>query len=307
MRIVRFDDYGAADALYVAEIEIPRPDPGQLLIEVHAIGVNPADSKWREGMFRDFMPIPMPHVPGYEVAGTVKAVGPDVSGFAPGDRVATLLGNTTHGGYAEYALADAAASALMPDGLGFAAAAGLPVAGLTGAQMIEEHIRPAAGETILITGAVGAVGRCAVHVAQANGARVVAAVRSSQAEEARALGAHEVVPLDGTPSDLLRFDHVGDTVGGPAVTALCRRMTAGGRICTAATDPIDPAGLPAAPEFMFLHQDGSRLADLLKNLASGALSLPVAREMPLAAAAEAQTLVRNGGVGGKIVLLPALG
>ncbi len=307
MRVVQFDDYGPADALHIADVDIPRPGSGQLLVAVHAIGVNPADSKWREGMFRDFMPIEMPHVPGYEVAGIVKAVGPDVHGFAPGDRVATLLGNTTHGGYAEYALADSAASALLPDRLDFAAAAGLPVAGLTGAQMIEEHIRPAPGETILITGALGAVGRCAVHVALGHGAQVIAAVRSSQAEEARALGAHEVIALDGGPPSDLRFDHVGDTVGGPAVATLCRRMTPGGRICTAATDPIDPDGLPATPEFMFLHQDGPRLADLLKNLASGTLSLPVAREMPLASAGEAQTLVRNGGVGGKIVLVPALG
>lgn len=307
MRVVQFDDYGAAEALHIADVEIPRPGAGQLLVEIRAIGVNPADSKWREGMFRDFMPIEMPHVPGYEIAGTVKAIGPGVQGFAPGDRVATLLGNTTHGGYAEYALGDAAASALLPDGLDFAAAAGLPVAGLTAAQMIEEHIRPAPGETILITGAVGAVGRCAVHVALAKGDRVIAAVRSAQADEARAIGAHEVIALDAAAPGDLRFDHVGDTVGGPAVAALCRQMAAGGRICTAATDPIDPEGLPATPEFMFLHQDGPRLADLLKNLASGALSLPVAREMPLASAAEAQTLVRNGGIGGKIVLVPALG
>jgi NADPH:quinone reductase-like Zn-dependent oxidoreductase len=306
MRVVQFDDYGAADALHIAEAEIPRPGAGELLIEVHAIGVNPADSKWREGMFRDFMPIALPHVPGYEVAGIVKAVGDGVTLFAPGDRVATLLGNTTHGGYAEYVLADAAASAQMPAGLSFELAAGVPVAGLTGAQMIEEHIRPAAGETVLITGAVGAVGRFAVHAALALGARVIAAVRPGQADEARAAGAHEVIALGGDSGGIV-FDHVGDTVGGPAVAALCRQMRPGGRICTAATDPIDPTGLPATPEFMFLHQDGPRLAGLLNGLASGALGFPVARAMPLAAAGEAQTLVRNGGIGGKIVLIPSLG
>lgn len=307
MRAVQFDDYGGPEVLRIATIDMPRPGPGQLLVEVRAIGVNPADSKWREGMFRDFMPIEMPHVPGYEVAGIVTAIGPDVDSFAPGDRVSVLLGNTTHGGYAEYALADASASARIPDGLDFAPAAGLPVAGLTAAQMVEEHIRPVTGETILITGAVGAVGRCAVHVALTAGARVIAAVRSAQIEEALAIGAHQAIALDAEPPGDLFFDHVGDTVGGTAVAALCRRMRPGGRICTAATDPIDPEGLPATPEFMFLHQDGPRLADLLKNLASGTLSLPIARAMPLASAAEAQTLVRNGGVGGKVVLVPALG
>lgn len=307
MRVVQFDDYGPADALHIVETGIPRPGAGELLVEVRAIGVNPADSKWREGMFRDFMPIGMSHVPGYEVAGIVKAVGEGVTGFAPGDRVASLLGNTTHGGYAEYAVADAAASAAIPDGLSFALAAATPVAGLTGAQMIEEHIRPAPGETVLITGATGAVGRFAVHAALAAGARVIAAVRPAHADAAKAIGAHQVIALDTGDTGGLAFDHVGDTVGGPAVAALCRRMTPGGRICTAATDPIDPDGLPAMPEFMFLHQDGPRLAALLKNLASGSVSLPIAREMPLSAAGEAQTLVRNGGIGGKIVLMPSLG
>jgi NADPH:quinone reductase-like Zn-dependent oxidoreductase len=191
----------------------------------------------------------------------------------------------------------------------FEAAAGVPVAGLTGAQMIEEHARPAPGETVLVTGAVGAVGRFAVHAALACGARVIAAVRSAQADEARAIGADAVIPLDSGASggwDDIGFDHVGDTVGGPAVAALCRRMTPGGRICTAATDPIDPEGLPAKPEFMFLHQDGARLARLLQDVASGALRLPVAREMPLTSAGEAQSLVRAGGLGGKIILVPSL-
>lgn len=307
MRVVQFDDYGPADKLHVVETEIPSPGAGQLLAQVDAIGVNPADSKWRDGMFRTFMPIEMPHVPGYEVAGTVKAVGAGVAGFAPGTRVTSLLGNTTHGGYAEYALADAAASAVVPDGLDLALAAAVPVAGLTGAQMIEEHIRPAAGETVLVTGAVGAVGRFAVHAALAAGAKVIAAVRSAQVDEARAIGAHQVIALDSDEAGEFRFDHVGDTVGGPAVAALCRRMTPGGRICTAATDPIDAEGLPATPEFMFLHQDGARLAALLNDLASGALRLPIAREMPLSAAGEAQTLARRGGIGGKIVLIPSLG
>jgi NADPH:quinone reductase-like Zn-dependent oxidoreductase len=255
-------------------------------------------------MFKDFMPIEMPHVPGYDIAGTVEAIGPDVTGYRPGDRIVSLLGNTTHGGYAELAIADAAASAKLPDGFDFALAAALPVAALTGVQMIEEQIKPARGETVLVTGALGAVGRFIVHAALAQGARVVAAVRPSHAEEARALGASVVIPLEGGDQSSLSFNHVADTVGGPAVTALCRRLISGGRICTAATDPIDPAGLAAEPVFIFLHQDGPRLAEIVAEVAAGAIAVPIARRMPLAAAAEAQQLVAAGGVGGKIILEP---
>jgi NADPH:quinone reductase-like Zn-dependent oxidoreductase len=301
MRVVRFDDYGPAEVLYLADVPTPTPGPGELLVRVAAAGVNPADGKWRDGMFKSFIPIGLPHVPGYDIAGTVEAVGDGVDGFRPGDRVTGLLGNTTHGGYADYAVAEAHACARVPASLDLGIAAALPVAALTGVQMIEEQIKPARGESVLVTGAVGAVGRFIVHAALAKGAKVIAAVRPSQAEEARALGASEVIALDGDASNLI-FDLVADTVGGPAVTVLCRRLRPGGRICTAATDLIDPAGLAAEPVFIFLHQDGPRLQRIVEEVAAGAIPVPIARRLPLAAAAEAQTLTAAGGLGGKIIL-----
>jgi NADPH:quinone reductase-like Zn-dependent oxidoreductase len=303
MRAIRFDDYGPVEALHLAEVDKPVPGPGELLVRVAAAGVNPADGKWRQGMFKSFIPIALPHVPGYDIAGTVEAVGEDVAGWHVGDRVVGLLGNTTHGGYAEFAAAEAHACARVPESLDLAVAAALPVAGLTGAQMIEEQIRPAAGETVLVTGAVGAVGRFIVHAALAEGAKVVAAVRPAQADEARSLGASEVIALDQEVSGMT-FDHVADTVGGPAVAKLCRQLRPGGRICTAATDPIDPEGLAAEPVFIFLYQDGARLQRIVDEIAAGGLPVPIARRMPLARAAEAQRLTAAGGLGGKIILEP---
>lgn len=304
MRAVRYDDYGDTDVLYLGEMPDPVPGPGQMLVRVAAAGVNPADGKWRAGMFKDFIPIEMPHVPGYDIAGTVEEIGAEVTGFKPGDRIVALLGNTTHGAYAELAAADAAASAKLPDGFDFDLAAALPVAALTAAQMIEEQIKPAKGETVLVTGALGAVGRWLVHAALAQGARVVAAVRLADAEQARKLGASEVITLDGGDRPDLSFNHVADTVGGPAVTALCHRLIPGGRICTAATDPIDPAGLAAEPVFIFLHQDGARLAQIVDEVAAGKIEVPIARRMSYAEAAEAQELMAAGGLGGKIILHP---
>jgi NADPH:quinone reductase-like Zn-dependent oxidoreductase len=306
MRVVRYDDYGPPESLYVTEIEPPAPGPGQILIRVAAAGVNPADGKWRSGMFRDFLPIPFPHVPGYEVAGIIEAVGEGVGSFSTGERVVTLLGNTTHGGYAEMVVADAAASTKIPDGLSFTVAAAIPVAGLTAAQMIEEHVKPARGETVLVTGAVGSVGRFIVHAALARGARVLAAVRRSHADEAREMGASDVIHMEGAEQTSSDFDHVADTVGGTAATALCTSLKSGGRICTAATDPIDPKGLPAVPEFVYLRQNGERLSQVVNEVAAGSIRVPIARRMPLESAAEAQRLVAMGGLRGKVILEPGL-
>lgn len=255
MKAVVFDDYGAPDVLYVAELAIPDPGPGKILVKVMAAAVNPADGKWRDGTLRPLWELAFPHVLGHEVAGVVEAVGPGVTEFAPGDRVVTLFEKVTHGGYAEYALGDDHATALLPFRMDYDLACAIPVAGLTGAQMIEEIIRPARGETVLVTGAVGAVGRFAVHAAKDAGARVIAAVRPGHREEALTLHADRIVLLDGTVPDC-RLDHVADTVGGAAAHRFCRLVPPGGRICTAATDPIDPAGLSAEPVFVVLHQDG---------------------------------------------------
>ncbi|MBV9840102.1 MAG: NADP-dependent oxidoreductase [Sphingomonadaceae bacterium] len=304
MRVMQFADYGPPEVLQPAEVEMPQPGAGQILVKIAAAAVNPADYKWREGMFRAHIPLPLPHVVGYDAAGTVEALGGGVDRFAPGDRVIVHLDAIEKGGYAEYAVRDAAVCAKVPDGLDMAIAAALPTGGLTGVQQIEEHVRPEPGQTVLITGATGAVGRFALHAALAMGVKVVAAVRRSQFAEAERLGATQVIELGGNIPDDLAFDHVADTVGGPEVAALCRRMRPGGRIITVSTTPIDPAGLPATPQFIGLHPDAERLARLAADVASGTLEVPIARRMPLEQAAEAQRLVEAGGLGGKIVLIP---
>jgi NADPH:quinone reductase-like Zn-dependent oxidoreductase len=135
------------------------------------------------------------------------------------------------------------------------------------------------------------------------GAQVIAGVRPGQFDTARALGASEVLAIGeayaGEP-----FDHVADAVGGPDVAALCRHVKPGGRIRTVATDPIDPAGLPAVPEFFALHADAEQLASLVSLVATGEIPLSVAKRVPLAQAAEAHRLMESGGLGGKLVLVP---
>ena len=302
MRAIVIRAYGGPAMLEPAMLPPPVPTAAQTLVRVRAAAVNPADGKWRAGMFAAFAPVPFPHILGYDIAGEV------IGGahWPAGTRVFGMLDPFVKGGYAEQAVIDPGSLAAIPDGMDMAQAAAIPTAGLSGLQMVETLLDVAPGQRILITGAVGAVGRFAVHAAKARGAIVVAAVRADQRDAALAAGADDVVILGSATTTTItdRYDHVIDTVGGAAVAALCRALAPGGRIVTAATTPIPAGGLAAQPEAFAVRPDGAQLARLATIVASGALSVPVARIVPLVDAAAAQVLVERGGQGGKIVLRP---
>jgi len=296
MKAVQFDNYGPPEVLHLAEMEAPTAGPGEVQIRVAAAGVNPADYKRRNGSLAKYAQLSFPYVGGMDVAGTVAAVGPGVTRFKAGDRIVA----TVPGGYAEVAVANEATCALLPDSVDFAQAAALPCAALTGVQMIEMAVQPRKGERVLVTGATGAVGRYAVDAALALGARVVAAVRPAYFDEARGLGAHEVLSLEDGDKDGLAFDHVADTVGGPAVAKLARHVAQGGKIVTVSTTPIDPEGLPAPVSFFaYKPAEGERLARIVDSVARGSTSMPIARRLPFSSAAEAHRLVESGGTEGQ--------
>lgn len=303
MHVIQFNEYGPPTVLHEADAPLPEPAADAVRIRVRAIGVNPADLKWRSGTFSEMVPLQFPHILGYDVAGTVDAIGTDVSGFAVGDSVFAMLDNITKGGYAEFAVCAAKDLAHMPARLDFEVAAALPTPALTGLQMIEEQLKPEPGQTVLITGASGAVGRFATFAARRMGVRVVAAVRASQQPEARALGASETLVL-GEENWNGSFDHIADTVGGAAVAALCHHLVPGGRIRTVSTTPIDPAGLSTEPVFFPVHPDRTRLEEIGRWVAAGEIEMPIARQLPLSQAAEAHRLAEHGGLGGKLVLIP---
>lgn len=304
MRVVQFSEYGGPEVLEVADVPLPELVPGAVRIKICATAINPADWKWRQGMFDSFAPVPFPHVPGYDVAGTVDAIGADVTGFAIGDRVFAMLNHFFKGGYAEYALVTATDLVHMPDELDFATAAALPTAALTGVQLVEEHARISPQSTVLITGATGGVGRFAMFAARGIGAHIVAAVRSSHADEARALGASETVALGRAEWSGKPFDCVIDTVGGADVARLCRHLAPGGQILTVSTTPIDKEGLACEPVFIAVHNDAARLQRLARSVAVGEITVPIAKRLPLTEAAEGQRLGEQGGIGGKIILEP---
>lgn len=301
MRVVECDRYGGPDVLHLAERPVPGVGAGSVRIRVHAAAVNPADPKLRQGMFDAVAPLNFPQVLGYDVAGIIDEIGAGVAGFTRGARVFAMLDTLKRGAYAEYVVAPAGDVVAIPPQLDFATAAAIPTGGLTGVQMIEEYARPDANDTVLITGAAGSVGRFAMWAARRRKLRIIAAVRATQHNEARDLGADEVLTLGdewrGAP-----FKYVIDTVGGDSVAALCRYVREGGGIFTAATTPINAEGLVCAPVFVVVHHDSVRLALMAQAVAAGELSVPVARRLPLAEAAAAHRLVEQGGSGGKIIL-----
>jgi len=300
MKAVMIDAYGGPEKLRIGACGKPVRSDGEILIRVAAVGVNPADGKWRAGMFAGFLPLSFPHITGYDVAGTVEAG----DGFAPDSRVVAILPPLRQGGYAEWVAAPIENVAPIPETLDFAAAAAIPTPGLTGVQLIEEQLDVQLGHRVLVTGATGAVGRFAMFAAKARGATVIAAVRAAQREAARALGADTVLTLGAEDWDGLTFDRVADTVGGAQVARLCRHVAADGVIRTAATTPIPSEGLPVEPAGFAVHADAGRLAALAAAVAAGEIAVLIAHILPLDEAQQAHRLLEAGGVGGKIILRP---
>jgi NADPH:quinone reductase-like Zn-dependent oxidoreductase len=299
MKAIAIAAYGGPEVLEMIDRPVPVAGLGEVLIRVKACGVNPADGKWRQGMFAEIVPLNLPHVLGYDVAGALEKGSDEMPRGTP---VFAMLDNLKGGGYAEYALAPADTVARIPAGLDETLAAALPTAALTGVQLIEEHIRPATGDVVLITGALGAVGRFALHAAKARGAQTIAGVRANQAQEAMAIGASGVQVLGApVPNDVL-FDHIADTIGGSEVAALCRHARQGARIATVATTPIPAEGLAATPQFVTVHMDVGMLERIAHLVVGGQMAFPVAHVLPFRRAAEAHCLLDAGGCGGKIVL-----
>jgi NADPH2:quinone reductase len=301
MRAVQFNEYGGAEVLHLTSLPVPEVGSDSVRMTIRSIGLNPADTKWRQGMFRQSVPLRLPHVLGYDVAGEIDAVGWDVTAFEVGDRVFSMI---EMGGYAEYAVLPAAHAVRIPEGLDFAHAAALPTAALTGVQMIEDYLRPSSGQQVLVTGATGAVGRCAVFAALRRGARVIAAVRPAQARQALALGVSDLVLLGEQTWNGAAFDCIADTVGGPAVAALCRHLAPAGTICTVATTPIEGSALVREPVSISRRFDPSQLAEIAQWVAAGQLDIPIADRLPLAQVGHAHRLIERGGVGGKLILEP---
>lgn len=179
MKAIQMYGYGDVDQLRYEDVPTPSAGAGEVLVRLAATSVNPIDWKIRRGDLKGMLTLQFPVIPGRDVAGEVAAVGANVSNFKSGQKV-MALGNRT---YAEFVAVPSAALGEVPNGLDLEQAAALPLVTTTGAQLME-RVAPSSGQTVLVTGAMGSVGRSAVHVAIQRGAHVIAGVLERQKSQA---------------------------------------------------------------------------------------------------------------------------
>jgi len=333
MKAIRLHEFGGPEVLRYDDVPIPEPKPGEVLVRVQAVGINPPDWYLRDGYkmlppeWRP--PVPLPVIPGTDISGVVEAVAADVREFSVGDDVFGMIRFPSFGesfAYAEYVAVHASELARKPARVDHVRAAGAPMAGLTAWQFLIElghdHPNPfhatqhrpmalSAETTVLINGAAGGVGHLAVQLARWKGARVIAV--SSGAHEAflRELGASEFIDYTKSrPEDIVRdVDLVLDAVGGPSTGRFLRTLKRGGALY-----PVFPLGFSGAEEAAKLgvtvsatqvRSNGSQLAALGRLLDAGAVRVAIDSTFPLADARSAHERAARGHIQGKIVLTVA--
>ena len=300
MKAVRLHGYGDVDQLHYEEVPTPEPADDEVLVKVTAISLNPVDWKIRQGFLKAAVPLQFPVILGRDVSGQVTAAGSKVQNMKVGDKVFGMVNFT----YAEYLKDKPENLAILPDGLDAEKAAAYPVVTLTGAQLMERGVQPKPGMTILVTGAVGSVGRAAVHVAKTHGATVMAGVRAKQKTDAGTLGADRVVAIDDDAeiATLKDLDAIADTVGGETIAKLIPALKKSGVVASVLGKPkgAEEAGIRVAE--IYAQPDSPRLRALGEELARGEFTIPIAGRFRLSEMREAHQFAEHAG--GKVLIIP---
>ncbi len=301
MKAVQLHGYGGVDQLRYEEVKTPEPKEGEVLVKMISTSVNPVDYKMRSGAAKDRFPITFPFILGRDVAGEVVKLGPHVTAFSEGQIVMGLVSKS----YAEFLTAPVDILAIVPEGLKAEDAGALPLVVTTGAQLVE-HLNLKSGQKVLVTGALGSVGRTAVFLAKHYGAHVTAGVRGSQKQEAESLGADEVVAIDDDSEigKISELDAIADTVGGETIGKLLQKLKKNGVLGSVVGKPAAAEGKDIQVEVFMAQPDADRLTQMGRAVVMGELKIPIAKRLTLREAGEAQTLAEQGGGGGKIVLTP---
>ena len=300
MKAVVVHQYGGPEVLKFEEYPDPVPGPGEVLVRIAATSVNPIDYKRRAGLTKDFYPMKFPGLIGVDMAGTVVKIGPGVEGFSVGDQVFAMADNT----YAELCVVKAAILAKVPEGLDLIQAAALPLVTTTGNQLLlATGIK--ADQTVLVVGAAGNVGRSAVFTAKQRGAMVIAGVLKKQIDDAKTVGADQVLATDDDTAiaSLSPLDAVADTVGGKTAEKLIAKVKPGGVYASVVEVPQNAAKYPSVKVVhVFSKFDRKTIEFMAEAVRDGKLVIPIRQKLPLSEAAEAQAAAEKGGAG-KILLV----
>lgn len=298
MKAVLLTSYGDIDQFVVDHTTTPEPGPGEVLLRLQASAVNPFDLYLRQGYFAELVPLPLPAILGSDAAGLVAKLGAGVTGWSVGERVVADFFPNGRGAHAEYGVVPATSIARLPDALSFDQGAALVKAGLTGRQTVTA-LGVKAGDRVLVSGALGSVGRAALQYLQELGARSVAAVRPERLEEARALAGEA---LDITKATLTPSFDFAISAAAPVAGNLIGHVRDGGTI--ASVVPV-PEGANAAGRVTIrelIHRtEPATLDSVLRAAARGDLIIPIAQTLPLEQLSAAHAAVAAG-ASGKVVL-----
>jgi NADPH:quinone reductase-like Zn-dependent oxidoreductase len=306
MKAVRIHSYGAPDVLVYEDAPRPEAAAGQVLIRVHAAGVNPLDWKVRGGHLKGLLPHRLPLILGWDVSGVVEAVGPGVADLEPGDAVYGLLDLTKGGGYAEYVASPARDMVPKPKPLDHVRAAAVPLSALTAWQSLFELASLSSGQSVLIHAAAGGVGHYAVQLAKWKGARVIGTASGGNADFVRGLGADEVIDYQTTrfEESAQGVDVVFDTIGGDTQRRSWKVLKKNGILVSTLgiSSPEGAAEHGVRGEGVLVHPDAAELARITELIEAGDLKPVIHTILPLREAAKAHVLSQGGHVTGKIVL-----
>ncbi len=302
MKAVVLHEYGGPEKLHWEDFADPVAGAGEVLVRVSAASVNPVDWKMRSGAAQERFPVEFPGILGRDLAGIVRAVGAGVTTFAPGDRVFALANHT----YAELCVVKATELAKIPEGLDLVKAGALPLVTLTGEQLVRIGTGIKPGETMLVSGAAGNVGRAAVRTAKDAGAKVIAGVRKSQLKDAEALEADVVVALDdeAAMARVGYVDAVADTVGGKTAEMLLGKVKPGGVLASVVPAPLSNAALNPTVKIVPVkcEPDPARMVKMAEDFVQGRLLIPIDRMVAMEDAGAGQAAAEKGGIG-KVILV----
>jgi NADPH:quinone reductase-like Zn-dependent oxidoreductase len=302
MKAVLINEYGNAEVVHYVDVERPVPKAGEVLVKVHAAGVNPIDWKIRGGVGKR-LGLTLPITLGGEIAGTIERIGDDVRDFQEGDPVYGIIPS---GGFAEYAIAKTGEVGPKPSRLNFENAAAVPLGALTAWQAIFGLAKLGSGQRILIAGASGGVGSLAVQLAKAKGAHVIGTASGRNEEFVRQLGADEFV--DYTKQNFEKVvkavDVVFDLVGGDTFERAFQTLKKGGFLVTSVEFPSEEKArqFGVSTARVYCKANPEQLAAISELVGAGKLRAHVATVLPLAEVKKAFELSESRHTRGKIVL-----
>ncbi len=306
IKAVRLHSFGGPEVLVLEEMPLPQAGVGEVLIRVHAAGVNPLDWKARAGHVKAWLPHRLPLIPGWDVSGIVEEVASDVTAFKVGDSVYGMLDFMRDGAYAEYVAARTLNLALKPNSIDYTQAAAVPLAALTAWQSLFEVAGLKSGQTVLIHGAAGGVGHFAVQLAKWKEAKVIVTVSAGNENFLRELGADEVIDYRNIKFEkaVHDVDVVLDTIGGDTQLRSWHVLKRGGILVATLgiSSPEAARDHGVRGEGVMVHPDAAQLTQIAVLIDAGTLKPVVSTILPLAEAARAHELSQTGHVRGKIVL-----